>query len=342
MGCTINALGGQCGERVDYWREAVRERFGVVAQFNPLGDGEFEQSMALDEFGPVTVGERQGSPFRVSQYGDDNDLVVASMTMAGSCDFQVDRGNPISLAPGSLKVFPLREALSAHYPDRTHHLFLALPGASLSQSCPEWRTLADRPLDHGSAPVRMLFDLAQSLLQNSEGLGATCRIAGGNMLVSLLASSLAAREEGEGSQSTRMQGFHLQRIRNYALTHLCDPNLDAVAIAAGVSLSLRYVHLLFAGEPLHLMQWVLEQRLARCHEAILAAGTAAVSISQIAYRWGFNDAAHFSRAFRKRFGVSPREVAEQARRTPNSPAVHDKSSDAALSGKTIALQHHYS
>ena len=31
-------------------------------------------------------------------------------------------------------------------------------------------------------------------------------------------------------------------------------------------------------------------------------------VSEIAFAWGFNDAAHFSRAFRERFGCSPREL----------------------------------
>ena len=35
---------------------------------------------------------------------------------------------------------------------------------------------------------------------------------------------------------------------------------------------------------------------------------AARTISEIAFGWGFNDAAHFSRAFRARFGAAPREL----------------------------------
>ena len=32
-----------------------------------------------------------------------------------------------------------------------------------------------------------------------------------------------------------------------------------------------------------------------------------LSISEICFRWGFNGSAHFSRAFKDRYGVSPRD-----------------------------------
>jgi len=35
-------------------------------------------------------------------------------------------------------------------------------------------------------------------------------------------------------------------------------------------------------------------------------------IAQIAYSWGFSDMTHFSRCFRRAFGVSPREYRQQA------------------------------
>ena len=44
------------------------------------------------------------------------------------------------------------------------------------------------------------------------------------------------------------------------------------------------------------------------------------SIGAIAYGWGFNDSAHFSRAFRARFDLSPREwrARHSIGRSPNS------------------------
>jgi AraC-like DNA-binding protein len=43
-----------------------------------------------------------------------------------------------------------------------------------------------------------------------------------------------------------------------------------------------------------------------------------MSITQIAYRWGFNDAAHFSRSFREAYNTSPRNVRKQGGVNPEA------------------------
>jgi AraC family transcriptional activator of tynA and feaB len=54
-------------------------------------------------------------------------------------------------------------------------------------------------------------------------------------------------------------------------------------------------------------RWVLESRLDRCREALRDPRQATCSISEIAYRWGFNDLSHFDKVFRARFGMTPRQ-----------------------------------
>lgn len=53
-----------------------------------------------------------------------------------------------------------------------------------------------------------------------------------------------------------------------------------------------------------------ERRLQRCYETINADDRAAESIGAIAFSLGFRSEAHFSRAFKKRFGVGPRDCAQ--------------------------------
>jgi len=54
-----------------------------------------------------------------------------------------------------------------------------------------------------------------------------------------------------------------------------------------------------------------ERRLQRTSAELSNPDEAHHSISEIAYRNGFSDSAHFSRAFRHRFGLSPREFRQQ-------------------------------
>jgi AraC-like DNA-binding protein len=50
------------------------------------------------------------------------------------------------------------------------------------------------------------------------------------------------------------------------------------------------------------------RRLERCREDLSDPALAHRSIMEIAEHWGFGDPAHFSRAFRKQFGMTPSEV----------------------------------
>jgi AraC-like DNA-binding protein len=80
------------------------------------------------------------------------------------------------------------------------------------------------------------------------------------------------------------------------------------AIAAEMRVSPSTLHRIWAGEACSLADWIWAQRLDAARRDLCDPGLAARSVSAIAFSWGFNDAAHFSRAFRARFGRSPREL----------------------------------
>jgi AraC-like DNA-binding protein len=54
--------------------------------------------------------------------------------------------------------------------------------------------------------------------------------------------------------------------------------------------------------------WIRKRRLERCREELLDPAYDTLSITQIAFRWGFNDAAHFSKKFREAYSQTPRSV----------------------------------
>ena len=96
-----------------------------------------------------------------------------------------------------------------------------------------------------------------------------------------------------------------QRVRDFVEAHLQDADLNCEKIAAAHRISVRYLHKLFAGAEHPISEWIWLRRLERARQAIETSSVTGQSITQIAYTWGFGDPAHFSRAFKARFGVSP-------------------------------------
>ena len=100
-------------------------------------------------------------------------------------------------------------------------------------------------------------------------------------------------------------------IRRYVRAHLQDPGLGPASIARAFSISVRALHALFedvdasvAGAGPH--------RAPRPLPGGPAARRNGGSVTDIAFRWGFCDAAHFSRVFKREFGATPSEVRHEA------------------------------
>ncbi len=105
----------------------------------------------------------------------------------------------------------------------------------------------------------------------------------------------------------------LNRVQEAALRNLSDPDLDCSRIAADVGLSVRQVHSVFGRTGTTLMRWIWDQRLGRVRAELENAALAEKPVSAIAFDWGFNDAAHFGRQFKARFGTTPQRYREAKR-----------------------------
>ncbi|MCF7551034.1 helix-turn-helix domain-containing protein [Pseudonocardia sp. WMMC193] len=98
--------------------------------------------------------------------------------------------------------------------------------------------------------------------------------------------------------------LHLVRARAYIAAHLGDPDLDPAQVAAACAISVSYLHKIFADADESVAGSIREQRLQGAWADLR---TPHLSIGAVGARWGMPDPATFSRAFRSRFGCSPRE-----------------------------------
>lgn len=100
---------------------------------------------------------------------------------------------------------------------------------------------------------------------------------------------------------------HLNQIRLTIEAMLSNPDLDTKLIAEHEGVSVRYLQKLFSASGQTFAKYVHERRLERCREDLISPSSAALTITEICFRWGFNSSAHFSRAFRNHYGISPRD-----------------------------------
>jgi AraC-like DNA-binding protein len=99
----------------------------------------------------------------------------------------------------------------------------------------------------------------------------------------------------------------LARSRLYIDAHLADRNLTAERVARAQAVSVRQLFAAWTGADQTLAEYVMRRRLETARRLLAQPSARHRSIAAIARSCGFADAAHFSRRFRREYGVSPRE-----------------------------------
>jgi len=154
---------------------------------------------------------------------------------------------------------------------------------------------------------RMTFDFLRSLAHNAGQMDAeTAQLLLAQGL-DLLALSLYDAQHAQVLSPSTHRSTLLYRVKACIKSLLSDSELSADTVGARLGISGRYVNSLLADEHTAFRHYVLACRLERCQQDLRTAAHAHRRVGEIAYAWGFNDLAHFSRVFKARFGQSPRD-----------------------------------
>jgi AraC-like DNA-binding protein len=100
----------------------------------------------------------------------------------------------------------------------------------------------------------------------------------------------------------------LRRVRAFLDNNIASKELSPGLAASEFGCSSRYIHQLFAMTGTTFSAYVRGKRLDKVRADLLTPNCQNQPIQSIALRWGFSDLSGFNRAFKKRFGCSPRSI----------------------------------
>ncbi len=149
-----------------------------------------------------------------------------------------------------------------------------------------------------------LFHLATCLYQEAQILTVEEGISAIEAYLELLCACVG-HPERRGEETGHCAEL-FSRAELFIETHLSEPTLCPTEIADALGISVRHLHRLFLQKESTVAEFIRERRLERCQTDLCNPRFADRNITEIAFFWGFSDSAHFSRCFKRRFGISPR------------------------------------
>lgn len=309
-GFTLSTADIAVDERHDWLQEVIRQEYTKV-KLTLAANSELFNEMTFYDWNKlrlsvirshaITLERLSGEP-----YHNNQDNYFAVLPLSGSYSLE-QNGREVFLQPGDMAIY---DATRPHRLQCSHNfskIILAIPRTLLRErlagveSCMALRI----PGNVGMGAVTSTF--LQSSASQASALDVNTFSALSEQALELLTLALASVRP-QSINLSRSRSISLNLVKDFIENHLSDSTLDSRMIAAGVRLSVRYINDLFRDEQTSVMRYVWRRRLEHCRKALQNPALDTLQISEIAYRWGFNDLSHFSRVFRQRFGFSPRDL----------------------------------
>lgn len=296
---------------LDEWRAAVSDSF--VPLHTEAAPGPFRGLITSAGSGGVQISTIDADPHRAVRTPalartSDGPFYKVSLQLSGAQRISQDDHEAV-LLPGDLSIYDSSRpyALASIEPFRS--LVLMFPRELLPLPEGVVTALTGTRLSGSSGVARLVGRMLAPVADDLDPIGTS---AGGRMArtaIDLIATAMTEQltethDRGHTGHEHRTLAL---RVRAYIDAHLADPDLGPEMIAAAHFISLRHLQKVFKAEGETVTGRIRTRRLHRCAADLTNPAFASQPVSSIGARWGFPDAAHFSRVFKACHGVSPVE-----------------------------------
>jgi AraC family transcriptional activator of tynA and feaB len=217
----------------------------------------------------------------------------------------VHNGHRAVLRPGDFTLVDISLPYRFEFEDICTGVSMSMPQSLIEAYLPVPGLFLGRPMS-GLLGVNRLASVMIDCLCDQVQSGQVSELGPSLVrdVLDIVATAYAALEAPASESATA--GSRRVQIRAFIEANLRDPRLTPGHIAAALGISPRYLRLLFSQEEETISRHITRRRIEEATRELTDATWRGTTITDIAYHWGFGDAAHFSRAFREQTGLSPR------------------------------------
>ncbi|MDB5685384.1 MAG: transcriptional regulator, AraC family [Sphingomonas bacterium] len=220
----------------------------------------------------------------------------------------VQDGRDAMLDPGDLVLTDSAMPYSLRYEEDCSTLVMILTAGDLANRLPAPDDLLGVKLSGRDGMAGTASSLLAGLWEEARTREMTDTM--GDTLASAVLDVFAASWIATANVQVAESAVSISRriqIRRHVEAHLRDPDLSARSVAAAFGISPRYLHIIFSTGEETVSNLILRRRLEECAKQLRDPIWARRTITEIAFSWGFNNATHFARVFREKYGLSPRD-----------------------------------
>ena len=234
---------------------------------------------------------------------DNDGFLKVALQIKGTSSFE-EGGRTVVLSPEEWSIYDTTRPYTVIVPQGTETLIALVPRDSVATPRLRLDNLMVRKFPGRTGMGRLAYQFMISAFDEIPIITpqAEWEIAGaiGHLI------RLTMLDASEIRSDVSLREVWRDRIKAHISAHLCDPEVSIDQIAGAMNCTKRYVHKVFQCEGASVSESILRMRLARCQEDLCNPARSRNSITDIAYSWGFNNPAHFSKTFKDEFLISPR------------------------------------
>lgn len=290
----------------------VRKR--VIASRSAQEVGATVGTLDFARVGSISVGRFSSSHSCVTQHPvaltpSARKSVFLAVQLKGRTSVE-QCGRTMRLAPGAWGLCDAPTPCVSSHSEDVDQLHLLIPRESVRLAV-DTRFVVCRPFAEQSRISELMCNTIVSLFEELPQLGPRHSVDLADIALKLF--HLAVTERIQQPDGCSAKEALRERINHYVESRLRDSSLTLDQIAKDLQCTKRYLHMAFAAEERSLNEYIWDRRLERCRDDLENPMRRARSITETAMSWGFSNLSHFSRAFRDRFGVTPRQMRDAAR-----------------------------